>query len=88
MSYPKPGLLCPTFCIFRIKCLKMRQRLPTSNIQAWEDVLYNYSMEIITLICLYLGYMRFFQGRKDWAKVTPFSGPKLPHGVVRKKSQK
>ena len=45
-------------------------------------------MEIITSICLHLGQTRIFRGQQDWAKVAPIGGPKLPHGVLRKKSQK
>ena len=35
----------------------------------------------LTFTCL-------FQGQPDWAKVAPLSGPKLPHGGLRKISKK
>ena len=88
MSYLKPGILCPTFCIFRLICKNSLTRSTLQVTYKPQKTSYNYSMEIITSICLHLGQTRIFQGQQDWAKVAPIGGPKLPHGVLRKKSQK
>ena len=46
------------------------------------------SLSLVQNLTVGLTFTCLFQGKPDWAKVAPLSGPKLPHGGLRKISKK